>query len=177
MLYVYFCVTVHKGVTLWSCLMIFRHPSNPSVSRQKNLAVCTELCVLTVVICQGDQMQIYLQKRKPCNNECSECGKRFPSQWKLERHLVVHTGMRPFICPYCTKSHTQADNLKIHIKKVHPDCPLPSVEEMREMMYNAYNSPALYSALTHVSNVSQPRDQLAVTRDPLVDPHTVTIDN
>ena len=154
--------------------MIFRHPSNINVSRQKNLAWCVQNCLShTVIICQAAD-QMYLQKRKPYNNECSECGKRFPSQWKLERHLVVHTGMRPFICPYCTKSHTQADNLKIHIKKVHPDCPLPSVEDMREMMYNAYNSPALYSALTHVS---QSRDQLAMTRDPLVDPHTVTIDN
>ena len=56
--------------------------------------------------------------------------------------------MRPFICPYCSKSHTQADNLKIHIKKTHPLCPLPSLEDMREMMSSAYSAPALYSALT-----------------------------
>ena len=56
--------------------------------------------------------------------------------------------MRPFICPYCAKSHTQADNLKIHIKKIHPEEPIPSVEEMREMMSTAYHSPNLYSALT-----------------------------
>ena len=56
--------------------------------------------------------------------------------------------MRPFICPYCAKSHTQADNLKIHIKKIHPELPLPSLEEMREMMSSAYSAPALYSALT-----------------------------
>jgi len=96
---------------------------------------------------QQDELSC-LQKRKPLNYECSECGKRFPSQWKLERHFVIHTGMRPFICPYCAKSHTQADNLKIHIKKIHPEEPIPSVEEMREMMSTAYHSPNLYSALT-----------------------------
>ena len=63
--------------------------------------------------------------------------------------------MRPFICPYCSKSHTQGDNLKIHIKKVHPEYPLPSNEDLREMMYSAYSSPNLYSALT-LSDQSQP---------------------
>ena len=62
--------------------------------------------------------------------------------------------MRPFICPYCSKSHTQADNLKIHIKKTPPELPLPSLEELREMMSSAYSAPALYSALT----VSQGED-------------------
>jgi len=38
--------------------------------------------------------------------------------------------------------------LKIHIKKIHPDLPLPSVEAMRDMMNTAYGAPALYSALT-----------------------------
>ena len=67
---------------------------------------------------------------------------------------MVHTGARPFICPYCSKSHTQADNLKIHIRKVHPQFPVPGVGEMREMMAAAYTSPALYSALTE--NTSDP---------------------
>ena len=67
------------------------------------------------------------------NFECSDCGKRFPSSWKLERHMVVHTGERPFHCPYCQRPHTQADNLKIHIRKIHPDMPMPSLEQMREL--------------------------------------------
>ena len=61
---------------------------------------------------------------------------------------MVHTGARPFICPYCSKSHTQADNLKIHIRKVHPQFPVPGLGEMREMMAAAYTSPTLCSALT-----------------------------
>ena len=56
--------------------------------------------------------------------------------------------MRPFVCPYCSKSHTQGDNLKIHIRKAHPECAVPSVQEMRDMLVRAYHAPALYSALT-----------------------------
>jgi len=80
---------------------------------------------------QGQQDSLAKGKpRKALNYQCSECSKFFPSQWKLERHFVVHTGMRPFICPYCKRSHTQVDNLKIHIKKMHPTEPVPTSEEM-----------------------------------------------
>ena len=86
--------------------------------------------------------------------------------------------MRPFICPYCSKSHTQGDNLKIHIRKVHPEYPVPTVDELREMMFNAYNSPALYSALT----VSSATAAAPPALDPPVSPPrsetpTVTLDS
>lgn len=123
-------------------------------------------------------------KRKGYNYECVECGKRFPSQWKLERHSVVHTGMRPFVCPYCSKSHTQGDNLKIHIRKMHPEYPLPSNDEMRGMMYSAYSSPNLFSALTlnsadqsaHASASAQPMRGGLRAPDPS-DPLLVNLDN
>ena len=47
--------------------------------------------------------------------------------------MVVHTGERPFLCPYCQRPHTQADNLKIHIRKIHPDLPMPSLDQMRDI--------------------------------------------
>ena len=56
--------------------------------------------------------------------------------------------MTPFICAYCPKSYSQADNLKIHIEKIHPEEPIHSMKEMHEMMSTAYHSPNLYSALT-----------------------------
>ena len=42
-----------------------------------------------------------------------------------------------------TETDTQADNLKIYIKMIHPEEPIPSVEEMREMISTAYHFPNL----------------------------------
>jgi len=142
-------VAQHKW-TKWLNLIFCINKSANEIKKDKRIwhvLLSTVPSQLTFFLPSQEEFSC-LQKRKPLNYECSECGKRFPSQWKLERHFVIHTGMRPFICPYCAKSHTQADNLKIHIKKIHPEEPIPSVEEMREMMSTAYHSPNLYSALT-----------------------------
>lgn len=59
--------------------------------------------------------------------------------------MVVHTGERPFHCPYCQRPHTQADNLKIHIRKIHPDLPMPSIEQMKEMTSSSSSSSTMPS--------------------------------
>ncbi|XP_042356816.1 zinc finger protein Xfin-like [Plectropomus leopardus] len=53
-------------------------------------------------------------------HQCPVCPKSFPSPYKLQRHYVIHTGQKPFICSICGKAFTQSDHLKTHLQKVHP---------------------------------------------------------
>ncbi|KAL0602967.1 Zinc finger protein 770 [Plecturocebus cupreus] len=56
----------------------------------------------------------YSVKRRKSIHACTICGKMFPSQSKLDRHVLIHTGQRPFKCVLCTKSFRQSTHLKIH---------------------------------------------------------------
>uniref|UniRef100_G3P8E8 C2H2-type domain-containing protein n=1 Tax=Gasterosteus aculeatus TaxID=69293 RepID=G3P8E8_GASAC len=49
-------------------------------------------------------------------HKCLQCLKCFPSASKLERHEMVHTGLRPFHCVFCGKAFRQAAHLKTHQK-------------------------------------------------------------
>lgn len=53
---------------------------------------------------------------------CPNCPKIFsgPGRHQLyERHVIVHTGERPYNCPHCTYRANQLSNLRRHIKSIH----------------------------------------------------------
>ncbi|KAM5129421.1 zinc finger protein 770 [Mantella aurantiaca] len=50
----------------------------------------------------------------PEAQRCCLCDKAFPSRSKLERHVMIHTGQRPFACVLCGKAFRQKAHLKIH---------------------------------------------------------------
>jgi len=50
---------------------------------------------------------------------CPECGKDFLTSTKLNEHRRVHTGAKPFQCKVCAYRAGKKENVQAHVKKVH----------------------------------------------------------
>ncbi len=48
-------------------------------------------------------------------NVCQICEKQFSSICDLRRHMVKHTGEKPYKCEYCHKGYSQRGDLKRHL--------------------------------------------------------------
>ena len=49
---------------------------------------------------------------------CGICGKKFVCVTTMKRHLVIHTGEKPYECNLCGKQYTQKGNLRVRFKKI-----------------------------------------------------------
>ncbi len=58
---------------------------------------------------------------KDPSRDCHHCGKQFPKPFKLQRHLVVHSLHKIFLCHKCPVSYQEAKELKDHLKNEHEE--------------------------------------------------------
>ncbi|XP_053289974.1 zinc finger protein 770 [Pleuronectes platessa] len=56
------------------------------------------------------------QRRINPSHQCRSCSKGFPSPSKLRRHMMIHTGQRPFSCELCGKRFRQKTHLRVHCR-------------------------------------------------------------
>jgi len=88
------------------------------VHEKKNSEMCQQ-CGLTF------HSQIKLQKHQRewhCPRaKCLHCDKtlRIGSSDKVLRHLVIHTGLKPYKCAHCNYSTERKTNCALHVKKAH----------------------------------------------------------
>ncbi|XP_066964705.1 protein tramtrack, beta isoform-like isoform X14 [Macrobrachium rosenbergii] len=61
----------------------------------------------------------------PNEYRCPVCGRNFTRHWHLKRHLATHLAVKPFQCPFCPHASNIKDNLKLHIRKIHPGEAVP----------------------------------------------------
>ena len=61
------------------------------------------------------QQIIQIEVELKTSHLCAECGDCFKHKCDLKKHMVIHTGERPFTCSLCNKSFGLKGDLKHHM--------------------------------------------------------------
>ena len=98
----------HQGVYASSGLqhrIPIAHDGGGSEQRQLQTSVLSS-------ICHGGGGTLY---------SCSLCPLTTRDKNDFRKHMYVHTGERPYRCPWCVYRCRQSSNLMSHVKNIHPE--------------------------------------------------------
>ena len=70
---------------------------------------------------RGKTHEVDVDKYEQRKYVCNYCQRRFGWSTDLKRHIILHTGERPFQCKFCPVAFTRKFLLQNHMKKLHPD--------------------------------------------------------
>lgn len=63
--------------------------------------------------------------------QCPMCPRAFARKHDLQRHIRVHTGVKPYVCPCCQRSFARTDALRRHFRMEESCRSSPQVQEMK----------------------------------------------
>lgn len=88
-----------------------------AITRQKP----SEQLNMTLTAARGRSRSVY---RGPVTYQCDNCYYSSNVSTNFRRHLLIHSGERPFKCEHCDKGFIQKVNYLGHLKKHHPEVQL-----------------------------------------------------
>ncbi|NWS33683.1 ZN469 protein, partial [Polioptila caerulea] len=81
---------------------------------------------------------------KDPSRDCHHCGKQFPKPFKLQRHLVVHSLQKIYLCHKCPMFYQETKELRSHLSQEH------GVVEEREIKHTTLYACELCADVMHV---------------------------
>ncbi|XP_036608177.1 zinc finger protein 469 [Trichosurus vulpecula] len=81
---------------------------------------------------------------KDPSRDCHHCGKQFPKPFKLQRHLVVHSLEKIYMCTRCPKFYKETRELRGHLSQEH------GVKEKPEIKHTTLYACELCADVMHV---------------------------
>lgn len=137
LLFLFFFIQV-LGMGMMYCLSIYCINCTVLFNSQESLSEKFHDTVISVRMVRvvdrlWSESRLVLQGREACRaglatststtfTACHICGQRFHGvyqKYNLKRHISIHMGEKPYLCPRCPTAFNQKCNMKRHLESVH----------------------------------------------------------